>query len=314
MANRQTRMRRIERVLDPNRKLSGSSSHRVMATVILAAVPLMYVTTAARPVWAQTPAASLPVLPTTSAGAKFCGGNPVYAKWVNEDVAYIIAPEERMAVEHLGAEAECAMFVDQFWMRRDPTPGTPENEFKQEHYRRIAYANERFASNRAAGGATDRGRIYITYGPPDEIDSHPAGGGQGNPAEPFEQWLYHHNNALGNDVLFEFVDGARDQGYTLAFLGAPQGREAGRPVVFGPGGGLYVEVNANRTVSITAPVRGKSVPVHGRIVDSNGAMVKAFDDINRSPIYGITYSLAAGQYVLYLEVDSDKRALTFEVK
>ena len=98
-----------------------------------------------------------------------------WKKWLNEDVTYIITDEERKAFKQLNTDEEREQFVEQFWLRRDPTPDTVENEYKEEHYRRIAYANEHFASG-IPGWKTDRGRIYITFGPPDEIDSHPSGG------------------------------------------------------------------------------------------------------------------------------------------
>ena len=82
---------------------------------------------------------------------------------------WIISPEERAAFKKLSNDEERDDFIENFWLRRDPTPDTPENEFKEEHYRRIAYANEHFAAG-MPGWKTDRGRIYIMYGPPDEID------------------------------------------------------------------------------------------------------------------------------------------------
>src|ERR1700682_5803399 len=94
-----------------------------------------------------------------------------YRKWLNEDVAYIITDEERTAFKRLQTDEEREQFIENFWLRRDPTPDTMENEFKEEHYRRIAYANETFASG-IPGWKTDRGRMYITYGPPDEKESH----------------------------------------------------------------------------------------------------------------------------------------------
>src|ERR1051325_10566596 len=97
-----------------------------------------------------------------------------YRKWLNEDVTYIITDEERKAFRNLNTDEEKEQFIEQFWLRRDPSPDTQENEFKEEHYRRIAYANERFASG-IPGWKSDRGRIYITFGPPDEIESHPSG-------------------------------------------------------------------------------------------------------------------------------------------
>ncbi len=105
-----------------------------------------------------------------------------YKKWLNEDVAYIITDEERKSFKQLSTDEEREQFIEQFWLRRDPTPDTVENEFKEEHYRRIAYANEHYASG-IPGWKTDRGRIYITFGPPDEIESHPSGGSYERPME-----------------------------------------------------------------------------------------------------------------------------------
>ena len=98
-----------------------------------------------------------------------------YKKWLNEDVAYIISDEEKQAWKRLATDDERQQFIEQFWLRRDPTPDTEENEFKEEHYRRIAYANEHYASG-IPGWKTDRGRIYIMYGPADEIEDHSSGG------------------------------------------------------------------------------------------------------------------------------------------
>ena len=105
-----------------------------------------------------------------------------YKKWLKEDVRYIITPEEEAAFKQLSNDEERDQFIEQFWLRRDPTPDTPENEFKEEHYRRIAYANEHFAAG-IPGWKTDRGRIYIIWGPPDQIESHPTGGTYDRPQE-----------------------------------------------------------------------------------------------------------------------------------
>ena len=137
-----------------------------------------------------------------------------YKKWLNEDVRYIITPEEMSAFKQLSNDEERDQFIEQFWLRRDPTPDTPENEFKEEHYRRIAYANEHFASG-IPGWRTDRGRIYIVWGPPDEIDAHPSGGTYDRPMEegggetstyPFEDWRYRYLEGVGQEVILEFVD------------------------------------------------------------------------------------------------------------
>jgi GWxTD domain-containing protein len=137
-----------------------------------------------------------------------------YKKWLNEEVVYIISDEERKAFQHLNTDEEKESFIEQFWLRRDPTPDTEENEFREEHYRRIAYANETFASG-IPGWKTDRGMIYIKFGPPDEREEHASGGFYERPIEegggetstfPFEKWRYRYLEGLGNDVNIEFVD------------------------------------------------------------------------------------------------------------
>ncbi|HVW08042.1 MAG TPA: GWxTD domain-containing protein [Bryobacteraceae bacterium] len=137
-----------------------------------------------------------------------------YKNWLDNDVVYIISDQEKKAFQGLSTDEERGHFVEQFWQRRDPTPGTPENEMKEEHYRRIAYANEHFAAD-VPGWKTDRGRIYIQYGPPDEIEAHPSGGRYTRPAAqggadiqtyPFEQWLYRYIDGVGRNVIIEFVD------------------------------------------------------------------------------------------------------------
>ncbi|HKT23957.1 MAG TPA: GWxTD domain-containing protein [Terriglobales bacterium] len=138
----------------------------------------------------------------------------VYKKWLDEDVRYIITDEERAAFKQLSNDEERDNFIEAFWARRDPTPDTVENEFKEEHYARIAYANEHFAAG-IPGWKTDRGRIYIMYGKPDEIDSHPSGGSYERPMEegggetstyPFEDWRYRYLEGVGQEVIIEFVD------------------------------------------------------------------------------------------------------------
>src|SRR5262249_47951007 len=136
---------------------------------------------------------------------------------------------------------ECEQFIEQFWLRRDPTPDTVENEFKEEHYRRIAYANERFASG-IPGWKTDRGRIYIIWGPPDETETHPTGGtydrppGEGGgttPTYPFEKWRYRYLEGIGNDVNLEFVDPTGSGEYRLTM--DPSEKDA---LLHVPGAGL----------------------------------------------------------------------------
>ena len=137
-----------------------------------------------------------------------------YKKWLDNDVVWIITDEERAAFKSLSNDTERDNFIEQFWLRRDPTPDTVENEFKEEHYRRIEYANEHFASG-VPGWKTDRGHMYIVFGPADSIDSHPSGGTYNRPQEegggetstfPFEIWRYRYLEGIGQEVEIEFVD------------------------------------------------------------------------------------------------------------
>jgi GWxTD domain-containing protein len=137
-----------------------------------------------------------------------------YKQWLNEDVVYIISPEERTAFLQLSTSEEREQFIEQFWLRRSSNPDLPENDFKEEHYRRIAYANEHFASG-IPGWKTDRGRTYIIWGPADEVDSHPTGGTYDRPMEegggstttyPWETWRYRYLEGIGENTIIEFVD------------------------------------------------------------------------------------------------------------
>jgi GWxTD domain-containing protein len=137
-----------------------------------------------------------------------------YKKWLQEEVPYVITDEERGAFKKLSTDEEREQFIEQFWERRNPNPGSPENEFKEEYYRRIAYANEHYASG-IPGWKSDRGRIYIMYGPADEIESHPSGGSYLRPPEegggetstfPFETWRYRYIDGIGTNIILEFVD------------------------------------------------------------------------------------------------------------
>ena len=164
-----------------------------------------------------------------------------YRKWLNEDVLYIISDEEKSAFKRMSTEDERENFIESFWLRRDPTPDTMENEFKEEHYRRIAYTNERYASG-IPGWKTDRGRIYITFGPPDENESHPSGGTYERPYEegggttstyPFEKWRYRYLEGIGSDIIIEFVDTTMTGEYRMTM--DPSEKDA---LMMVPGAGL----------------------------------------------------------------------------
>ena len=171
---------------------------------------------------AWTPLAAVLVLMVTTALAltawqsgpppKVVADSP-YVRWLNEDVVYIVADRERAAFLKLGSDDERKMFIEQFWQRRNPTPGAAENVFKEEHYRRIAYANTHFDTpSGGEGWRTDRGHIYIAYGPPDEIESHPKPEGR----YAFEEWMYHHVEGVGDKVVVTFVDRSGDGDWRLA--------------------------------------------------------------------------------------------------
>ncbi len=164
-----------------------------------------------------------------------------YKKWLNEDVVYIISPEERSAFLHLQTNEEREQFIEQFWQRRNPDPDSAENTFKEEHYRRIAYTNEHYSSG-IPGWKTDRGRIYIMWGPPDEVQSHPSGGSYDRPADegggetstyPFEDWRYRYLEGIGENVELEFVDPTMSGEYHLTM--DPSEKDA---LLYVPGAGL----------------------------------------------------------------------------
>jgi GWxTD domain-containing protein len=140
--------------------------------------------------------------------------SPEDKKWLDEDVRWIITDQEAQAFKNMANEEEREQFIEQFWLRRNPNPDSPENEFREQHYQRIAYANEHFAAG-MPGWRTDRGHIYIAYGKPDSIDSHPSGGNYDRPMEegggttstfPFETWHYRYLEGIGDNIDIEFVD------------------------------------------------------------------------------------------------------------
>jgi GWxTD domain-containing protein len=164
-----------------------------------------------------------------------------YKQWLNEDVVYIISPEERNAFGQLATNEEREQFIEQFWLRRSTNPDLPDNEFKEEHYRRIAYANEHYASG-IPGWKTDRGHMYIVWGAPDEIDSHPTGGTYDRPQEegggstttyPWETWRWRYIEGMGENVIMEFVDPTGSGEYHLTM--DPSEKDA---LLHVPGAGL----------------------------------------------------------------------------
>src|SRR6266478_1153181 len=164
-----------------------------------------------------------------------------YKQWLTEDVTYIISPDERNAFLQLDTNEEREQFIEQFWLRRSSNPDLPENDFKEEHYRRIAYANEHYASG-IPGWKTDRGRMYIMWGPADEVESHPTGGTYDRPMEegggstttyPWETWRWRYLEGIGENIILEFVDPSGSGEYHLTM--DPSEKDA---LLHVPGAGL----------------------------------------------------------------------------
>jgi GWxTD domain-containing protein len=201
-----------------------------------------------------------------------------YQNWLDQDVRYIITPEEEQAFKLLGTDEERDQFIEQFWLRRDPTPDTDENEFREEHYRRIQYANEHYAAG-IPGWRTDRGRIYIVWGAPDEIESHPSGGqyqreysegGGSTSTVPFERWRYRYLESIGNDINIEFVDTCMCNDYHIAI--DPNEKDA---LLHTPGGGATLNEQMG-----TGNRSSRMMGIPGG-VGGMGAGSKQFDTLER---------------------------------
>ena len=215
-----------------------------------------------------------------------------YKKWLQEEVPYIISDEERAAFLQLQTNEEREQFIEAFWQRRDPTPDTVENEFKEEHYRRIAYSNERFASG-IPGWRTDRGRIYIIWGKPDEIESHPTGGNYERPSSEgggqtstyaFEQWRYRYMEGIGSNIIIEFVDPSGTSEYHMTM--DPGEKDALAKI---PGAGLSMMEQMgmssktqrfNRTDGSTAP---RSMSGGGLESENEFTRLEQFSKVQQAP-------------------------------
>jgi TonB family protein len=231
---------RIKRLLGRNDSAPASQFAALALLALMLAVAGSYVATMARAESKAAPHAAASLTPPMHAiplaqaqpardanPQPLAAPNPeqpvhgVYKSWLNEDVVYIITPEERVAFLNLTNDEERDKFIENFWARRDP-PGSAPNTFRQEHYARIAYSNQHFASNTTVGWKSDRGRIYIVYGKPAEIDSHPGGGGA---AYPYEVWSYPYIAGIGDSVKLKFVDTCQcgDYHYTIDDFSNGQG-------------------------------------------------------------------------------------------
>lgn len=193
-------MKRVRRILYP-------STPNVAWTPVLATCALLLAAAVTVGAWQNEPPRSK-VMKACPPGSYSATDMAAFQKWLNEDVFYIIDDAEREAFQKLKTNDERACFIYQFWERRNPIPGSSENKFKQEHYRRVAYANDHFAAS-VPGWQTDRGHMYIIYGPPDEIDAHP----DAKP-RPYQSWGYLQPN--GDHSYFMFVDRTGRGDYHLA--------------------------------------------------------------------------------------------------
>jgi GWxTD domain-containing protein len=205
-----------------------------------------------------------------------------YKDWLSKDVIYIITDDERTTFLRLSTNEEREQFIEAFWQKRNPNPDSVQNDFKEEHYRRIAYANEHFASG-IPGWKTDRGRIYIIWGKPDETESHPSGGAYTRTPEegggetstfPFERWRYRYLECCGTDVNLEFVDQSGSGEYRLSI--DPQEKDA---LLLVPGAGL-TDLEAQGMASKTDRVTGMNGMMGtGNSLASTPARDNSFDKI-----------------------------------
>src|SRR5438477_1450377 len=214
--------------------------------------------------------------------------NKAYKDWLEKDVAYIITDEERKAFKKLQTDDERERFIEEFWRRRDPDPDTDENEYREEYYERIAYANEHFASG-IPGWKTDRGRIWIMYGKPDETESHPSGGaynresyegGGSTSTYPFERWFYRYLPGVGSGIEIEFVDPTGSGEYRIARN--PDEKDA---LLHVPGAGLTLAESmglADKGDRI-ANVGGIGNPGYEREQDSPFSRLQILTDLQRPP-------------------------------
>jgi len=211
-----------------------------------------------------------------------------YKDWLEKDVAYIITDEERKAFKRLETDDEREHFIEEFWRRRDPDPDTDENEYREEYYERIAYANEHYSSG-IPGWKTDRGRIYIMYGKPDELETHPSGGtynresyegGGSTSTYPFERWFYRYLPGIGSGIEIEFVDPTGSGEYRIARN--PDEKDALLNI---PGAGLTLaeEMGLADKADRVAGVGGIGMQNYMREQDSPFSRLQLLADLSRPP-------------------------------
>ncbi len=213
--------------------------------------------------------------------------NNPYKNWISGPIAYIISPDERKAFDELQTNEQREQFIENFWARRNPNPDSEYNSFKEDFYQRVEYANEHYSSG-IPGWKTDRGRIYIMWGPPDETDSHPSGGSYERPASegggetstyPFEDWTYNYLPGIGENVKLEFVDPTMTGEYHLTI--DPSEKDA---LLYVPGAGL-TQMEAMGMASKTDRFMNTDGTHDAAPIGGAGAMPDSMDEFNRLELY-----------------------------
>src|SRR2546422_687294 len=250
-----------------------------------------------------------------------------YKDWLEKDVLYIITDEERKAFKKLQTDEERERFIEDFRRRRDPDPDTDENEFKEEYYERVAYANEHFASG-IPGWKSDRGRIWIMYGKPDERETHPMGGQYDRPSYegggststyPFEIWFYRYLPGVGSGIEIEFVDPTGSGEYRIARN--PDEKDA---LLMVPGGGLTLseQLGLSNKADRVSNIGGIGNAGYQRQQDSPFSRLQLLADLSRPPqvkfndLAGLTNTPAIEDNPLNFDVrvdffrQSDDRVIT----
>ena len=235
--------------------------------------------------------------------------------WLDKDVRWIISDEERKAFMQLSNEEEREQFIEAFWDRRNPNPDSEDNEFKDEHYRRIEYANEHFPAGKP-GWMTDRGRMYIVYGPPDEIESHAGGGTYQRPIEegggetstfPFEDWRYRYIEGIGQEIIIEFVDDCQCGAYEMTM-----DRSRKDALLHTPGAGetLYEESGmASKANRLTGGLESLgNGPMTSQLQSKEFDRLEQFAKLNRAPAIKFKDLLEqVGHHITYNPMPFDVR-------
>jgi GWxTD domain-containing protein len=236
----------------------------------------------------QTPTQNPPPKPQSAKdrrqrARKLAKESAPYNTWLTEEVVYIITKEEADAFLRLTNNEEREQYIEEFWRRRNPDPDSPENSYREEHYRRIAYANEHFSSG-IPGWKTDRGHIYILWGAPDEIDSHPAGGTYDRPPEqgggttttyPWELWRYRHLEDIGENIEIEFVDPSGSGEYHITM---DPGEKDALAKVSGAGLSTCEQLGLCSKAQRFTNTNGTTLPVP---MGDLSAGINEFDNLNR---------------------------------